>query len=166
MARARNKLTARTVAGFTESKRHPDGGSLYLAIDGEGATMRRRWLYLFHWNGKRREMGLGGFPAVSLAEARRARDEAERLVREGVDPIGQRDAARVAQSKKMTFGEAADALIETKGAGWRNAKHRAQWKMTLEKYAAPLRPRPVDEIDTTAILAVLTPLWQVKPETA
>ena len=166
MARSRNILTAKGAAALSKSGRHSDGGSLYLAIDGEGATARRRWLYLFHFNGKRREMGLGGFPVVSLADARRARDDAERLVREGIDPIAQRDAARVAQSKKMTFGEAADALIETKGPGWRNAKHRAQWKMTLEKYAAPLRPRPVDEIDTTAILAVLTPLWQAKPETA
>ena len=163
MARSRNILTAKGAAALSKSGRHSDGGSLYLAIDGEGATARRRWLYLFHFNGKRREMGLGGFPVVSLADARRARDDAERLVREGIDPIAQRDAARVAQSKKMTFGEAADALIETKGPGWRNAKHRAQWKMTLEKYAAPLRPRPVDEIDTTAILAVLTPLWQAKP---
>jgi hypothetical protein len=97
MARARNMLTAREAAVHSKSGRRSDGGSLYLAIDGEGATIRRRWLYLFHWNGKRREMGRGGFPAVSLAEARRVRDEAERLVREGVDPIGQRDAARVAQ---------------------------------------------------------------------
>ena len=166
MARARNKLTARKLATLSEPKYHSDGGSLYLAVDGGGATMRRRWLYLFHLNGKRREMGLGSFPAVPLADARRMRDEAERLVREGVDPIVQRDAARLARSGRPTFAAIADALMAAKEAGWRNAKHRAQWRMTLETYASPLRSRPVDEIDTAAVLAVLTPLWREKPETA
>ncbi len=166
MARARNKLTARKLATLSEPKRHSDGGSLYLAIDGEGATMRRRWLFLYPWNGRRREMGLGGFPAVSLADARRLRDEAERLVREGLDPIASRDLAREERAAKPTFGEIADKFVAAKEAGWRNPKHRAQWRMTLETYAAPLRSRPVDEIDTAAVLAVLTPLWREKPETA
>jgi integrase len=166
MARARNKLTARGVATLKATGLHSDGGSLYLAIDGEGATMRRRWLYLFPWSGKRREMGLGGFPAVSLADARRLRDEAERLVREGRDPIATRDLAKAERAAKPTFGEIADKLLAAKESEWRNAKHRAQWRMTLETYAAPLRSRPVDEIDTAAVLAVLTPLWREKPETA
>ena len=60
----------------------------------------------------------------------------------------------------------ADDFIAAKGFEWRNEKHRAQWVMTLTKYAAPLSERPVDEIDTEAILEVLTPLWQKTPETA
>lgn len=166
MARARNKLTARQAAALTEPGRHSDGGSLYLAVDGQGATQRRRWLFLFQWKGRRREMGLGGFPAVSLADARRARDEAERLVRDGRDPIAARDASKAEQAGTPTFGEAADALIETKGAEWRNEKHRAQWSMTLREYAAPLRSKPVDEITTEDVLAVLQPIWREKPETA
>ena len=166
MARARNILTAKGAAALSKSGRHSDGGGLYLAIDGEGATARRRWLYLFHINGKRREMGLGGHPAVSLADARRARDDAERLVRDGLDPIAFRDQAREEWAAKPTFGAIADALIAAKESEWRNPKHRAQWRMTLETYAAPLRPRPIDEIDTAAVLAVLTPLWREKPETA
>lgn len=58
MARARNKLTSKGVDALTGAGRHSDGGGLYLAIDGEGATQRRRWLYLYQWGGKRREMGL------------------------------------------------------------------------------------------------------------
>lgn len=166
MARARNKLTARQAAALVEPGRHSDGGSLYLVIDGEGAVVRRRWLYLFPWNGKRREMGLGGFPTVSLADARKARDEAERLVRDGVDPIAARDEARLAQSSKPTFGEAATSLMDAKASEWRNAKHRAQWKMTLETYAASLWALPVDEIDTQAVLGALQPIWLKKPETA
>ncbi|MDI9848651.1 integrase arm-type DNA-binding domain-containing protein [Rhodoblastus sp. 17X3] len=166
MARARNKLTARKVATLAEPGRHSDGGSLYLAIDGSGAAMRRRWLFLFNCRGKRREMGLGGFPEVSLADARAQRDLAEQAVRAGRDPIEERAAARQAEAGKPTFGQIADALIEAKGPEWRNDKHRAQWKMTLEVYAAPLRTRPVDEIDTEAVLGILQPIWQTKPETA
>jgi integrase len=166
MARARNILTARGAATLSKSGRHSDGGSLYLAIDGEGATMRRRWIYLFHLNGKRREMGLGGFPAVSLADARRARDDAEHLVRDGRDPIASRDLAREERAAKPTFGEIADKLVAAKEGEWRNEKHRQQWRDSLTVLAAPLRSRPVDEIDTTAVLAVLTPLWREKPETA
>lgn len=166
MARTRNKLTARAVASLYEPGRHSDGGSLYLAIDGAGEAMRRRWLFLFPWRGKRREMGLGGFPEVSLAEARRFRDEAERLLRDGKDPIASRDAVRKAEAGKPTFGMCADALIDAKASEWRNEKHKAQWKMTLEVYAKPLRALPVDEIDTEAVLGVLQPIWQVKAETA
>lgn len=166
MARARNKLTARQAAAVMAPGRHSDGGSLYLVIDGDGSAMRRRWLFLFNWNGKRREMGLGGFPSVSLADARRARDEAERLVREGRDPIASREQVRQERASKPTFGEAADELIEAKGVQWRNEKHRAQWKMTLEIYAGPIRSTPVDEIDTEAVLSVLQPIWLTKSETA
>jgi integrase len=166
MARARNKLTARQAVALSEPGRHSDGGSLYLVIDGEGAAVRRRWLYLFPWNGKRREMGLGGYPVVSLADARKARDEAERLVREGIDPIANRDASRIAQAGKPTFGEIATTLMDAKASEWRNAKHRAQWKMTLETYAASLWSLPVDEIDTQAVLGALQPIWLEKPETA
>ncbi len=165
MARARNKLTAKAVENEKEQGRHSDGGSLYLVIDGAGETMRRRWLYLFNWRGKRREMGLGGFPEVSLANARKARDLAEGVLRDGRDPIEARDAARRAEAGKPTFGQAADALIEAKGPEWRNEKHKAQWKMTLEVYAKPLRSKPVDTIDTAAVLEVLKPIWRTKPET-
>jgi integrase len=166
MARDTNKLKVKQVEKLVTPGRHSDGESLYLVIDGEGATMRRRWLYLFNWHGKRREMGLGGFPAVGLAEARNARDEAQRLVREGRDPITARDQAREERAGKPTFGDAADALIEAKGAEWRNEKHKAQWSMTLTTYCASIRSRPVDEIDTEAVLDVLQSIWTAKPETA
>ncbi len=111
-------------------------------------------------------MGLGAFPAVSLADARKARDEAERLVREGRDPIAARDDDRLALAKKPTFGEAAADLIASKSGEWRNAKHRAQWTSTLETYCATIWSKHVDEIDTGAVLSVLQPVWTTKPETA
>ena len=66
----------------------------------------------------------------------------------------------------MTFGQAADALLAAKESEWRNDKHRAQWRMTLTEYAAPLAKMPVAEVDTEAVLLVLQPLWQKMPETA
>jgi Arm DNA-binding domain len=163
MARTRKKLTARAVAALAEPGKHSDGGGLYLRIDGAN---RRRWIFRFVRRGRMKEMGLGGYPEVSLADARKARDLAERSVQAGKDPIEARDAARRADAGKPTFGQEADALIEAKASEWRNEKHRSQWRMTLEIYAAPLRSRPVDEIGTEAVLAVLQPLWHVKPETA
>ncbi len=163
MARQLRKLSSRTVASLTTPGKHGDGGGLYLDIDKDG---RRRWIFLAIRDGKRREMGLGGCPAVSLAEARAKADEARKLVAAGVDPIEARRDAGKAEAGKPTFGECADKFIEAKSSEWRNDKHRAQWKMTLEKYAAPLRSRPVDEIDTAAVLTVLRPLWQTRSETA
>jgi integrase len=58
------------------------------------------------------------------------------------------------------------ALLAAKAPEWRNAKHRAQWAMTLRTYAAPLWPVPVAEVDTAAVLSALQPVWQAKPETA
>ena len=166
MARTRNKLTARGVAALAQPGKYSDGGGLYLRIDGDDGSLRRRWIFRFVWRARTREMGLGGYPEVSLADARKARDAAQKLVQAGQDPIGAREDARRAQIGKPTFGQMADALIEAKGSEWRNEKHRAQWKMTLENYAAPLRSRPVDEIDTEAVLSVLQPIWLGKPETA
>ena len=75
-------------------------------------------------------------------------------------------AARLAKAGRPTFGQVADDFLSAKQSEWRNAKHRAQWEMTLQRYCAPLRSRPVDEIDTAAVLEVLKPLWASIPETA
>ena len=81
----------------------------------------------------------------------------------GQNPI---DGARMARIGRPTFGQVADEFLAAKGSEWRNPKHRAQWEMTLRDYCAPLRGRPVDEIDTASVLEVLKPLWGKIPETA
>jgi integrase len=118
---------------------------------------------VFMWKvaGKRREMGLGSLRDVPLAKARERAAEARQKLAEGLNPIAARDKPKV-----MTFGEAADALIESMSSSWRNEKHCAQWKMTLTVYCAPLRSKPVTEIGTEDVLKVLQPLWTTKPETA
>ncbi|MGH6821021.1 MAG: tyrosine-type recombinase/integrase, partial [Methylocella sp.] len=104
--------------------------------------------------------------AVSLAAARDEAVEARKLVASGVNPIeARREAVRIAAGKP-TFGQCADSLLEAKSSEWRNEKHRAQWRMTLAEYAKPLREIPVDQVDTEAVLGVLQPVWQAKPETA
>jgi integrase len=112
--------------------------------------------------GKRREMGLGPLRDVPLAKARERAAEARQKLADGLDPI----AARDNKPRVMTFGEVADALIESMSSSWRNEKHRAQWKMTLSVYCEPLRAKPVTEIGTEDVLKVLKPLWTAKPETA
>ena len=169
MGAAINKLSARRVATVAEPGRHSDGAGLYLNVSPSGA---RSWLFMWKRDGKRCEMGLGRAAkkkdggGVTLENARKLAGKYRGALAEGCDPFAVRDAALKPKSATPTFGAVADALIEAKESEWRNAKHRAQWRMTLETYAAPLRSRPVDEIDTEAVLAVLKPIWQAKPETA
>ncbi len=159
---ARGKLTAR-MAATTKPGTYGDGSGLYLVVAPTGG---RKWVYRFSWRGKVTMMGLGSADAVPLAEARRLRDEARRMLTSGKNPIEARREAAKAIAGKPTFGEVADALIEAKASEWRNAKHRAQWAMTLREYCAPIRSMPVDKIDTEAVLSVLQPLWKERPETA
>lgn len=159
MARQLHTLSARTVATLTKPGRHSDGGGLYLNITASGA---RSWVFMWKTDGKRREMGLGSQRDVPLAKARERAAEARQKLADGQDPI----AARDNKPRVMTFGEAADALIESMSSSWRNEKHRAQWKMTLSVYCEPLRAKPVTEIGTEDVLKVLTPIWTAKPETA
>ncbi len=156
------KLSARKAATAGPGT-YPDGGGLYLCVP---PTLTRAWVYRFSWRNRRPEMGLGSLDqGVGLAEARAARDEARQILRSGRNPIEvRREARRLVV--KATFGEITDALFEAKAREWRNEKHQEQWRWSLTTGAARLRPRPVDEIDTEAILAVLRPIWTATPETA
>ena len=158
MPRQVNRLSARAVATITECGRHADGGGLYLSISPNGG---RRWTFLYRWHGKPTELGFGSARNVTLARARELARHARANLAEGINP---KDVRK--QSGGATFGDCADQLTETMRPSWRNAKHAAQWEMTLQKYAAPLRRLPVDKITTDDVLSVLKPLWKHKPETA
>ena len=152
------KLTARRVETAKPGK-FGDGGGLQLVVAPSGA---KKWVLRFLWQSRPREMGLGSYPEVSLADAREKALAGRRLARSGVDPI----AARKKSERVTTFGELADEIAGRLAEGFRNAKHKAQWRMTLTVYAEPLRAKPVDKIETADVLAVLQPIWQAKPETA
>ncbi|NUQ17211.1 MAG: tyrosine-type recombinase/integrase [Sphingomonas sp.] len=158
MARAINRLTVKGAAALREPGLHADGGGLYLNVK---ATGTRSWLFIYQWRGKRREKGFGSFQFVSLDDARTKRDEARRLLAAGKDPL---EPERPEVS--ATFGEVASSLIRDLEVGWRNPKHRAQWRSTLEGYCAPIWDRSVDTVDTTDIVDILRPMWSAKPETA
>ncbi|WP_299809631.1 site-specific integrase [uncultured Roseibium sp.] len=162
MARAAKRLSARAVQTLSKPGLHADGDGLYLSVKATGA---KSWLFIFQWHGKRKEMGLGKLSAVPLADARESAGQARALVARGINPIERRKAER-ARNADQAFGSFADALIDDLAPGFRNQKHIAQWRMTLKDYAAPLRGKRLDEIDTAAILSVLQPIWQTKPETA
>jgi integrase len=162
-----HKLSARTVAALTRPGRHSDGGGLYLFISRDSEALRRRWVFRFTWAARKaREMGLGGYPKISLAEARKLAAAARDEVADGRDPILARDASLRASRGRKTFGECALAFIAAKQSEWRNARHRQQWRVTLETYCAPIWAMPVQDIGTEAVLAVLRPLWQSRTETA
>lgn len=158
-SRTLNRLSATQVAKLKVPGRHADGGGLYLFIDDSG---RRRWIFMYTRAGKRTELGLGSARILSLANARSEAAALRALLASGGDP----KAERAKDASVPTFGESADAYVEAMRPSWRNAKHAAQWTMTLTRYAEPIRAKPVDEISTQDVLDVLQPLWQRTPETA
>jgi integrase len=125
-----------------------------------------KWVFRFSLKRRVTEMGLGSADAVPLADARSRADEARKCVARGQNPIEVRREAARAAAGKPTFGEFADELVKDLAHGFHNEKHKAQWAMTLTHYAAPLRPKRLDEIATDDVLAVLRPLWQTRHETA
>jgi integrase len=163
MARQLNRLSARSVTTIQKHGRHADGGGLYLVI-GPGAS--RRWAFLFRWNGKLTEMGLGSISALSLSDARKKATEARRLLAERRNPLAEKRLAEARQRSGDTFGDFADNLLTDISHGFRNEKHKAQWATTLNTYAAPLRGKALEVITTEDVLAVLKPIWTTKNETA
>jgi integrase len=134
-------------------------------------TGARTWILRVTIGARRREMGLGGYPEVSLADARTLARQARQRIRDGIDPIEERRAARSAllasAANIMTFKTAAEALIASKEAEWKNPKHREQWKATLERYAYPtLGKLSVADIELPHVMGVLQPIWAKIPETA
>lgn len=178
---AMGKLTAVMVKALRHDRdkgarpmRYGDGAGLYLQV---APGDSKSWLFRYTLRGKAREMGLGpvGEPpdGVPLAEARKRAAAARALLAEGVDPIEERAGKRVAMERKRveaearTFEAAGRALMDAKRAGWRSPKHAAQWLATLEAHAFPIiGGKPVADIGTDDVLAVLRPIWDRVPETA
>lgn len=158
---------------------HPGtGGNATFAVGGvSGLLMQitpnggRTWLLRVTIGGRRREIGLGGFPDVTLAQARDRAREAKDQIRRGIDPVEERRAARsaleAARRRGLTFSDAVDRYLDAKLEGFKNAKHRDQWRNTLQTYAVPeMGKLLVDEIAVQDVLRVLEPIWADKTETA
>ena len=162
------QLTARSVTAAKKPGYYGDGGGLYLQVSKYGT---RNWIFRFTMDHKTRDMGLGSLETFSLKEARDRARRARQLVADGIDPIEQRnqerDARRKQESEQVSFKDAAQRFLDVHQTGWKNEKHRAQWKSTLTKYAYPtLGTRPLSAIDGSLVTETLSPIWTKKPETA
>lgn len=161
-------LTARKVDTIKTPGLFADGGGLYLQVTAAGA---KTWIFRYKLADRRRDMGLGSTSTVGLAEAREKAQAAQKLVKDGIDPIEDKKAKAAAKAldaaNARTFKECAEAYIEAHRAGWKNPKHAAQWPSSLETYAYPIiGALPIAEIDTPLVLQVLNPIWNTKTETA
>lgn len=172
MPRVAKTLTALEVNRLSAPGLHAVGGvsGLYLRVM-PPPSASRSWILRINIAGARRDIGLGGYPQVSIAQAREAARVKRQLVSDGIDPILEKRAAesarRAATTKKMTFAEAADRYIAIQEPGWRNAKHAWQWRNSLDKYVIPNIGRlDVGDIGITQVLSVLEPIWQTITETA
>ena len=170
------ELSAKTVRGL----KHPGkparpvtfavggvSGLLMQVTQSQGKT----WILRTIVGGKRREIGLGGFPDVPLADARAAARAMKAEIVAGVCPVEKRRAARAAlmqtQAGRVTWAQAVEEYLTAQADAFRNAKHRKQWRSTLDAYAAPvLGDMPVADVGLDDVLAVLQPIWTGKTETA
>ena len=148
--------------------RHGDGGGLYLEVKpASRGGARKAWLLRFQVNKQRRVIGLGSYPAVSLADARAKAAEVHALIDKGIDPFEARKAAERSGRPVPTFAEIAALVIDDAQARSTNAKVRYQWARHLgPAYCGALVAKPVNEITTLDIAKVLTPVWRTKPEVA
>ncbi|ANX05388.1 tyrosine-type recombinase/integrase [Immundisolibacter cernigliae] len=161
-----HRLTAREVTGAKDRGHYPDGGGLYLRV---GASGTRSWIFRYTRQDKTREMGLGAVKDVTLVKARHLAAEARELLRGGLDPIDTRTGSttRAARASAVTFQQCAERYIEAKRAGWKNAKHAAQWGATLAQYASPIiGALSVADVTLPHVLQILEPIWTTKTETA
>ncbi len=131
----------------------------------------RTWILRVTVGGKRREIGLGGYPDVTLAQARDRAREAKDKIRLGIDPVEERKAVKVAlvaaRRRGTTFADATEKCLAAKLDAFKNPKHRQQWQNTLQTYVMPeIGAMLVDEITVQDVLRVLEPIWQSKTETA
>ena len=159
------KLTALSAKTLSKPGRHGDSDGLCLNIAPSGS---KSWVQRIVIDGRRRDIGLGPYPAVSLARAREIAHDNRSAIAQGRDPIAEKREAGLRRAPSIpTFAEAAARVIELRRPTWSNARHAAQWENTLAAYAYPvIGNKTVDSITPADAMAVLTPIWTTKPETA
>lgn len=170
MGRVAVELGPLAVSRLAEPGLHFVGGVPGLALQ-VLPTGGRSWVLRLTVAGKRRDMGLGGYPAVPLKDARDAAREARAKVKAGTDPIEESRAARSAlqaqRAAALTFDQCAAKFIKAHAPSWSNPKHAQQWGNTLQTYASPIiGPLLVRDVELSHVLAALEPIWTAKPETA
>lgn len=172
MPKVAKALTALEVRRLTTPGMHAVGmvPSLYLRVQ-PPPSPSRTWILRIKVSNRRRDMGLGGYPAVTLAQAHEAARSKRKLVAEGIDPVLQKRAAvaarQAADMKRMTFSEAATRYINVHEPAWRNAKHAWQWRNSLDRYVIPkIGILDIGDIGINQVLDVLEPIWRTRTVTA
>ena len=162
--RTRYKLSAAFVKSAPVGK-HNDGGGLWLHVVNE---TRAKWFYRFTLHGKRREMGLGTLADVPLQRAREAADRARELVKQGIDPIVQKEKLRRETIRRdNTLRRIAEEAFEARKAELRDDGKAGRWFSPLELHVLPkLGTYPVTSIDQRLIRDTLQPIWHEKAVTA
>lgn len=170
MPRKAEELGSLQVAAIKSPGLHAVGGvaGLCLQVEPSGG---RSWVLRTMIAGKRRFMGLGGFPDVKLADARRLARDAREAISKGADPIEERRAAKARlladAGRLVTFEAAAKDYLAAHHAEWTGKANRRQWYYMLEDLAVPaIGKLAVGDIETTHALSLLRPLWSEKTETA
>jgi hypothetical protein len=157
------RLTDRTVK-TAGTGRHGDGDGLQLVVSKAG---RRTWVLRYQLNGVRRDRGLGSYPSVGLSDARMAAADARKLIAQRLDPLSAREASRKAERPIPTFEDIAKLVVADAQRKTANPKVAYQWACHLgSAYSGPLLNRPVNEITTVDVAAILRPVWRSKPEVA
>jgi integrase len=151
--------------------KHRVGPRTWLVCDRPDRPGRGSWEFRYMIAGKARSMGLGPYPTVGVGEARQKAEAAEKQLANGTDPLSERQvhkaAAAAEAAKAISFREFAERHVNSHETGWRNPKHRQQWRNTLATYAYPvIGDLPLAAITTEHVLQVLRPIWNDKPETA
>lgn len=174
MGKGIEQLSALTISRKLKRGYYADGGGLYLQVTNSGS---KSWVFRFRsraghpGGGRLREMGLGAFHAVTLAEARDTARACRKQLQDGIDPINERKRSFVQAvalaAASMTFSQCAEAYIKAHRPSWRHEKHAQQWTNTLTTYVEPvLGNLPVRDIDTRRVMKVIEPIWNDKRETA
>ena len=146
--------------------RYSDGNNLYFVVGKKG---NKNWTFIYTIKNKKREMGLGPYPGITLKTARLKRDRLKALIIQGIDPLQERDKQIEIErlQKASTFEHIARIYISEMECQWRNYKHKQQWKNTLETYVFPFIGKlPVSSISPINVKKVLIPIWMSKKETA
>lgn len=170
MGKRQIELGALAVSQIKSRGIHFVGGVAGLAIN-VTKSGGRSWILRYQVGGKRRDKGLGGYPDVTLAEAKEAARAARAKITQGIDPIEDARALRskmiASQVSAITFSQAAKQYIDAHEDSWRNVKHAQQWRNTIQTYADPIIGKMlIRDVELPQILKVLEPIWRTKTETA
>lgn len=160
---AEKKLTNRKIDAECGPARLSDGNGLYLVVRRPAVGKKsgsKAWSYVWIRQGRRRELGLGGYPALSLKNARITAEGIRTQIAQGLDPKAERD-----KKSPVTFGEAAELVLIDLSKAWKHPKHGAQWVRALTVLAKPIRQIRVAEITTADVLRVVKPVYDKTPET-